>query len=239
LRLLVAEDDGALGRFLERGFAADGYEVFLAADGEAALRAFEESMPDLVVLDLNLPRRDGTEVLHRFRAQSAEVPVLILTGRTELATRLRCLDLGADDCMLKPFSLAELKARCRALLRRRQGGARLILRYQDLEVNRVEHTVERGGRKVELTKTEYALLECLLLHRGAAVSRAELLQQVWNESAEGGTNIVDVYINYVRRKLGDDGPVPLIQTVRGRGYAVGMQKETRLGWRGEAPPMGL
>jgi DNA-binding response OmpR family regulator len=222
LQLLLVDDDGALTRFLERGLAEEGYTVKSAADGEAALDLLEEMLPDLVVLDLNLPRRDGTEVLAALRARHADVPVLVLTGRSEVASRVRCLDLGADDCLLKPFSLAELKARCRALLRRRNGAAHLVLRHGDLEVNRVEHTVQRGDREVALTRTEYALLECLMLHRGQPVSRARLLEEVWHESAENGTNIVDVYVNYLRRKLGDEGPAPLIQTVRGLGYAIGM-----------------
>ncbi len=227
MQVLLVDDDGALTRFLERGLGEEGYTVTSAADGEAALELLAEMLPDLVVLDLNLPRRDGTEVLAALRARHAEVPVLVLTGRSEVASRVRCLDLGADDCLLKPFSLAELKARCRALLRRRGGTAHLVLRHEDLEVNRVEHTVQRGGREVTLTRTEYALLECLLLHRGQPVSRARLLEEVWHESAENGTNIVDVYVNYLRRKLGDEGPLPLIQTVRGLGYAVGMQLPRR------------
>ena len=231
MQLLLVDDDGALTRFLERGLEDEGYRVAVAGDGEAALRMLDEMLPDLVVLDLNLPRRDGTEVLAEMRARHAGMPVLVLTGRSEVASRVRCLDLGADDCLLKPFSLAELKARCRALLRR-GGTAHLVLRYGDLEVNRVEHTVQRGGREVSLTRTEYALLECLLLHRGQAVSRARLLDEVWHESAENGTNIVDVYVNYVRRKLGDEGPVPLIQTVRGLGYAVGMPSARRPARRG-------
>jgi DNA-binding response OmpR family regulator len=222
LQVLLVDDDRALTRFLERGLAEEGYTVTPAGDGEVALELLETMLPDLVVLDLNLPRRDGTEVLSSLRARHAEVPVLVLTGRSEVASRVRCLDLGADDCLLKPFSLAELKARCRALLRRRSGTAHLVLRHGDLEVNRVEHTVQRGGREIALTRTEYALLECLMLHRGQPVSRTRLLEEVWHESAENGTNIVDVYVNYLRRKLGDEGPSPLIQTVRGLGYAVGM-----------------
>ncbi len=222
MRILVVEDDGALGRFLERGLAAEGYRVSRAADGEAAMADLDALMPDLVVMDLNLPKRDGTEVLKFLRERCAETPVLVLSARHEVGTRVECLDLGADDCMGKPFSLAELKARCRALLRRRGNGKHLVLRHGDLELNRVEHTVRRGEREVTLTRTEYALLECLMMHRGQPVSRASLLAGVWKESAENGTNIVDVYVNYLRRKLGDDGPATLIQTVRGLGYAIGM-----------------
>ncbi len=227
LRILVVEDDGALRRFLERGLAAEGYRVSLAADGEAAMEELEAVLPDLVVMDLNLPKRDGTEVLRFLRARCTETPALVLSARHEVGTRVECLDLGADDCMGKPFSLAELKARCRALLRRRGQGVNLVLRHGDVELNRVEHTVRRGGEAVTLTRTEYALLECLMLHRGQPVSRASLLSEVWKEPAENGTNIVDVYVNYLRKKLGEDGPAPLIQTVRGLGYAIGMTGSRR------------
>jgi DNA-binding response OmpR family regulator len=227
LRILVVEDDGALRRFLERGLTAEGYRVGLAADGEAAMEELDRMLPDLVVMDLNLPKRDGTEVLRFLRERSEETPVLVLSARHEVGTRVECLDLGADDCMGKPFSLAELKARCRALLRRRGQGAKLVLRHRDLELNRVEHTVRRSGEDVALTRTEYALLECLMLHRGQPVSRASLLSEVWKESTENGTNIVDVYVNYLRRKLGEDGLTPLIQTVRGLGYAIGMAGSRR------------
>lgn len=227
MRILVVEDDAALRRFLERGLIAEGYRVSLAEDGEAAMAELDAVLPDLVVMDLNLPKRDGTEVLRFLRERCAETPALVLSARHEVGTRVECLDLGADDCMGKPFSLAELKARCRALLRRRGNVSHLMLRHGDLELNRVEHTVRRGENDVALTRTEYALLECLMLHRGQPVSRASLLAEVWKESAESGTNIVDVYVNYLRRKLGEDGLVPLIQTVRGLGYAIGMTGSRR------------
>jgi DNA-binding response OmpR family regulator len=145
---------------------------------------------------------------------------MILTARNELETKIRCLDMGADDCMLKPFSLIELRARCRALLRRRQQIS-LVLRYADLEVNRVDRSVTRSGESIQLTNKEFALLESLLNSRGRCVSRAELLRQVWGMSPDAGTNIVDVYVNYLRRKLKDTGATPLIQTVRGQGYSIG------------------
>jgi DNA-binding response OmpR family regulator len=231
MRLLVAEDDRALGCFLARGLEAEGHEVFLAGDGQAAVERAMEELPDLAILDLNLPRRDGVEVLRFLRSLTGDLPILILTARSEMDVRLRCLDLGADDCMLKPFSFAELRARCRALLRRRRGDTGLVLRYGDLEVNRVERTVVRGGEPAALTNKEFALLEYLLLHRGRAVSRATLLERVWNMDPDGATNVVDVYVNYLRRKLKDTGPVPLIRTIRGQGYAIGP------GERGVRPEM--
>jgi len=229
MRMLIAEDDRALGGFLARGLEQDGHEVTVATDGEMAMEAARNDLPDLAVLDLNLPRRDGTEVLEFLRSLTEDVPVLILTARQEPETRLKCLEMGADDFMQKPFSFAELRARCRGLMRRRSPG--LVLRHGDLEVNRVERTVTRAGRLVTLTNREFALLEYLMLHRGRVVSRAALLEQVWNAGTEAGTNVVDVYVNYLRRKLGDPpghgeagadkGAAPLIRTVRGLGYSIG------------------
>jgi DNA-binding response OmpR family regulator len=220
MRILVAEDDEALGMYLRRGLEADGHEVRLVTDGHAAANSFLDDEPDFAILDLNMPRVDGIEVLRVMRSVTSELPILILTGRKEMETRLRCLDLGADDCMLKPFALAELRARVRMLLRRRRA-ASLLLRQGSLEVNRVERTVSCEGHQVSLTGKEFALLEHLLLNRGRAVSRATLLEQVWKIPAERGTNVVDVYVNYLRRKLG--AASALIETVRGQGYAIGLR----------------
>ena len=228
MRLLVAEDDRALGGFLARGLEADGHDVRVACDGQAAVDRAIEELPDLAILDLNLPRLDGTEVLCFLRSLAEDLPILILTARSEMEVRLRCLDLGADDCMLKPFSFAELRARCRALLRRRRVAAGLMLRCGDLQVNRVERTVVRDGQAVALTNKEFALLEYLLLERGRAVSRATLLERVWNMDPGGATNVVDVYVNYLRRKLNDAGPAPLIETIRGQGYAIGMRERVAM-----------
>jgi DNA-binding response OmpR family regulator len=221
MRFLVVDDDRALGRFLARGIEAEGHHVRLAGDGQAAVDSFLEQTPDLTILDLNLPRRDGVEVLRFLRSITADSPILILTARSDMETRVKCLDLGADDYMLKPFALAELHARCRALLRRRRD-PNLILRQRDLEVNRVERSVSRDGQPVLLTNKEFALLEYLLLNRGHAVSRSALLEHVWDMRVSS-TNVVDVYVNYLRRKLGDAGSVPLIQTIRGEGYAIGLR----------------
>src|SRR5580698_2416509 len=151
MRFLVAEDDRALGMFLTRGLEADGHDVTLANDGQLAVEIFLKETPDLTILDLNLPRKDGAEVLSFLRSVTADIPILILTARNELETRVKCLDMGADDCMLKPFALSELRARCRALLRRRRD-TNLLLRQGDLEVNRVERTVSRSGTAISLTK---------------------------------------------------------------------------------------
>ncbi len=222
--VLVVEDDPALGAFLKKGLEGEGHRVDWVEDGEAALARAAEGCPDLIVLDLGLPKRDGLEVLGELRARHDDAAVLVLTGRGDLQARVESLDMGADDCLLKPFSFLELTARCRALLRRRQQFADPVLRCDDLELHRVEHRVMRAGHVIGLTGKEFALLECLMLHRGECVSRSQLLQEVWQVREESGTNIVDVYINYLRRKV-DAGAASdvrrgLIQTVRGTGYRV-------------------
>jgi DNA-binding response OmpR family regulator len=227
MRVLIAEDDKALGSFLTRGLEADGHRVRLAFDGAAAVEAFREEMPDLTILDLNMPVKDGEQVLAEVRAMDRELPVLVLTARQEVDTRVRCLDRGADDLMTKPFSLYELRARCRALLRRKRE-VRLLLRAGDLEISRLDHTTRRRGELIELTNKEFALLEQLLLNRGHAVSRVELLDSVWKMEPTQTTNIVDVYVNYLRRKLKDPAPGRLIRTVRGQGYIVPSESELAL-----------
>jgi DNA-binding response OmpR family regulator len=227
MRLLIAEDDKALGLFLSRGLEADGHRVRLVLDGGAAVEAFREDLPDLTILDLNMPVKDGEQVLEEVRALDANLPILVLTARQEVDTRVRCLDRGADDLMVKPFSLHELRARCRALLRRRRE-ARLQLRAGDLELDRLDRSVRRGALPVQLTNKEFALLEHLMLNRGHCVSRVELLDTVWNLEPTQTTNIVDVYINYLRRKLHDPPPGLLIRTVRGQGYVVPSEADLAL-----------
>lgn len=227
MKLLIAEDDRALAMFLARGMEADGHRVRSVGDGQEAVAAFRDELPDLTILDLNLPRKDGEQALAEMRSIDSQLPVLVLTGRQEVETRIRCLDLGADDLMLKPFSLHELRARCRALLRRKRE-TKLLLRVGDLELDRVEHTARRGGEVVSLTNKEFALLEHLMLHRGECVSRVDLLDAVWNMEPAQTTNIVDVYVNYLRRKLKDPPPGHLVRTVRGRGYLVPSEAELRM-----------
>jgi DNA-binding response OmpR family regulator len=242
MRLLIAEDDRALVMFLTRGLEADGHRVRSASDGAEALEAFRTEMPDLTILDLNLPVMDGEQVLAEMHALDPQLPVLVLTGRQEVETRIRCLDLGADDLMVKPFSLHELRARCRSLLRRKRE-ARLTLRAGDLELDRLDHTVRRAGELIALTNKEFALLEHLMLNRGQCVSRVELLDAVWDMEPAQTTNIVDVYMNYLRRKLKDPPPGHLLRTVRGQGYTVPSDAELQIhiplliaGPAGQAPP---
>ena len=227
MRLLIAEDDKALAIFLGRGLEADGHRVRLAHDGGTAIEAFRQDLPDLTILDLNMPVKDGEQVLDEVRMVDADLPVLVLTARQEVDTRVRCLDHGADDLMIKPFSLHELRARCRVLLRRKRD-TKLLLRAGDLELDRMEHTARRGSGSIELTNKEFALLEHLLLNRGQCVTRVELLECVWTFESGQTTNIVDVYINYLRRKLKDPAPGRLIRTVRGQGYIVPHDTELNL-----------
>ncbi|MBS1815903.1 MAG: response regulator transcription factor [Acidobacteria bacterium] len=231
MRVLVVEDDQALGLFLKKGLKLEGYEVDWVSDGEAALQHADEFQPDIMVLDLGLPRRDGLEVLNKLRAEHRDMSVLVLTGRSGLEDRLASLNSGADDCLLKPFSFHELTARCRALRRRRmsENNNNVLLNHYDLELNRVQRKAMRGGRSLDLTVKEFALLEYLLLHRGRVVSRPELLREVWSMSPDAGTNVVDVYINYLRRKLAEavtdaSNQASLIETVRGEGYRLREKK---------------
>ncbi len=224
MRLLIAEDDEALSLFLGRGLENDGHRVHIVRDGAQAVAAYRDESPDLTILDLNLPVKDGEAALREMRQLNAELPVLVLTARQEVDTRVRCLDNGANDLMTKPFSLFELRARCRALLRRRREG-QLLLRAGDLELSRLDHSVRRGGRSLNLTNKEFALLEQMMLNRGQCSSRAELLETVWNLESAQSTNIVDVYVNYLRRKLADLPPGVLIRTVRGKGYMIPLESE--------------
>lgn len=224
MRVLVVENDPDLGAFLKKGMENEGHSTEWLDDGDAALRYAAENQPDLIVLDLGLPDRDGIEILADLQAQGSDSALLVLTGRSDLHARVECLDMGADDCLLKPFSFLEFTARCRALLRRRAQLADQVLRAGDLELHRINHLVKCGGREIALTTKEFALLEYLMLRRGESVSRSELLVNVWKLEAETGTNIVDVYINYVRRKLdsAEAGRGKLVETVRGIGYRVGL-----------------
>ncbi len=227
-KLLIAEDDRALGSLIQRALVLDGHSVVLVADGDAAVLALHQQLPDLAILDLNLPKQDGLAVLRELRQLSETTPALILTGASELDSRLQCFLHGADDCMLKPFALRELRARCAVLLRRRVG-KETMLRCADLEVNRLDRSVRRGGLSITLTTKEYELLECLMLSKGRCVSRDVLMHDVWKlEAAMGNTNVVDVYINYLRRKLKTDPADPLIATVRGEGYRIGEPVQTAL-----------
>jgi DNA-binding response OmpR family regulator len=196
MRILVVEDDAPLASFVRKGLEAEHYAVDVAGDGEQARQMALESDYDLVVLDLNLPKLDGIGVLNSVRPKKPSLPVLVLTARSRIEDRVQSLDTGADDCLTKPFSFTELSARVRALLRRGPRTVEAVLRVADLELDRVARKVERGGKRIELTSKEFALLEYLMRNAGRRVTRAMIVEHVWNLSFDTSTNIVDVYINY-------------------------------------------
>ncbi len=237
MRVLVAEDDRALGLFLQKGLMLEGHEVEWVGDGDAALQYATVHRPDLLVLDLSLPGLDGTEVLEAMRGRCEDTAVLVLTGRSPVEERVRCLNLGADDCLLKPFSFHELSARCRAILRRKERFSDPVLRYGGIEMNRMERRVRYNGAIVDLTAKEFLLLEFLLQRKGECASRTELMGDVWQSSPDAGANVVDVYVNYLRKKLAGPHPEDLagsvIETVRGRGYRLRAAHNTAPAWQSE------
>jgi len=221
VRILVAEDDTPLDSFVAKGLQAENYLVDVASAGDEAHAMITERGYDLIVLDLNLPGLDGLQVLRKVRSSEVAIPVLVLTSRSEVQERVRCLDAGADDYLTKPFSFAELSARVRALLRRRGPVAESILKVGDVELDRVQRKVSRAGHAIELTPKEFALLEYLMRNAGRRVTRAMIMENVWNLTFDTMTNVVDVYINYLRKKVDTAPERPLIQTIRGVGYQVG------------------
>jgi DNA-binding response OmpR family regulator len=223
MRILIAEDDSALAGFVRKGLEAEHYAVDTAGDGEQARAMAAEFDYDLLVLDLNLPRLDGISVLRYLRTRKPSMPILILTGRNRVEDRVQCLDLGADDFLGKPFSFSELSARMRALLRRSHLPAESVLTVEDLKLDRVERRVERAGQRIELTSKEFALLEYLMRNAGRRITRAMIIEHVWNLSFDTATNVVDVYINYLRRKVDDHFARRLIHTIRGVGYELGLR----------------
>ena len=221
MRILVAEDDRPVASFLKKGLEAEHYAVDIVPDGQEALYMAEEYDYDLVLLDLILPKLDGLQVLKQLRNRKKNLPVLVLTGRSRVEDRVKGLDLGADDYMVKPFAFRELTARVRALLRRGDGPGDFKLQVEDLVMSLVERTVRRGERRIELTPKEFSLLEYLMRNQGRAVSRPMIIEHVWNFSFDTMTNVVDVYVNYLRKKVDGGETQKLIHTVRGVGYRIG------------------
>ncbi|MFQ5698840.1 MAG: heavy metal response regulator transcription factor [Myxococcota bacterium] len=219
MRLLVVEDESRVRTFVERGLQEAGFSVDTASDGEAGLRLALVHPYDAVVLDLMLPRLDGLGLIRELRSAGRATPVLVLSARDEVGDRVRGLDAGADDYLSKPFAFAELLARLRALLRR--GTARTsLIEVADLRVDLVARTVERAGRRVELTAKEYALLEFLARHAGEVVTRTMIAEHVWDMNFESFSNVIDVYIRYLRRKIDESFEPRLIHTRRGIGYVL-------------------
>jgi len=220
VQILVAEDDVALAQFLRKGLERQQYAVNVVHDGQSALQALNDVPCDLLTLDLNLPTLDGMSVLKQLRPAKPRLPVLVLTGRATLEDRIQALDTGADDCITKPFSFVEFLARVRALLRRNNGPAGGVLRVGDLVLNREEMRVERAGQRIDLTAKEFALLEYLMLNTPRPVSRVMIMENVWKASYDPKTNLVDVYVKYVRDKVDQNFTPKLIRTVRNIGYVL-------------------
>jgi len=218
----IVDDDAAIRAALGRALRMENYEVDLFEDGLSALRAVQLRAPDAVVLDLQLPDIDGLEVCRRIRRAGDTTPILMLTARDAVNDRVEGLDVGADDYLVKPFDLAELLARLRALLRRHNfaEGDETVLRFEDLTMNPATRVVRRGDRSIELTKIEFDLLELFLRHPRQVLTRDQILDLVWGYTFDSGTNSLAVYIGYLRRKLEEAGESRLIQTVRGVGYAL-------------------
>jgi DNA-binding response OmpR family regulator len=221
MRTLVIEDDSPLAEFLEQRLRDDHFTVDIAGDGEEGQRLAENSAYDLVILDLALPRIHGLDVLRHIRVKKPDLPVLLLTGSNGIDDRVKGLDAGADDYLAKPFSYAELSARMRALLRRSGGSTKIVLKVDDLELDRFARTVRRGSCGIELTPKEFALLEFLMQRPRQPVTRLMISELAWKLESDTMTNVVDVYINYLRRKIDSGYERRLIRTVRGVGYQIG------------------
>ncbi len=218
-RILIIEDDPAILKVLQRGLSYEGYTVDVATDGYAGLASVSEHRPDLVILDWMLPGLDGLEVCHRLRT-GGRLPILMLTAKDAVQDRVQGLDAGADDYLVKPFSLDELLARIRALLRRAQAERAPVYQYADLILNTVSHEVKRGERRLALTAREFDLLELFLHHPEQVLTREVILDRIWGYDFGGESNVLDVYIRYLRQKLESGGEPRLIHTVRGVGYVL-------------------
>jgi two-component system response regulator MprA len=220
-RILVVEDDPQIAEFIHEGLTLEGYSVRVAGNGESGLLWIRSNPPDLVILDVVLPGLDGFEICRRLRAEGRDVPILMLTARGEVADKVTGLDAGADDYLTKPFDFVELLARIRALLRRRRvPDTGPVLRHSDLVLDTDSREVWRGRRRLHLTAKEFALLECFMRHPRQVLTRDLIYERVWGYDFEGESNIIDVYVRYLRQKLEAGGEPRVLQTVRGVGYAL-------------------
>lgn len=220
-RILIVEDDVAMLHVLERILTAEGYAVSTASDGETALVRALDLQPDLLIIDVGLPVRSGVDVTRELRERQFRAPVLMLTARSTLGDKVTGLDAGADDYLAKPVEIPELVARVKALLRRSSiTAAGSVLHVRDLTLDPISRRVRRAGRDIDLTQKEYAVLEYLMRHAGRPVTRQMVAEHVWKHDIDPLTNVVDVYINYLRKKLDDDKADPVIRTLRGTGYVI-------------------
>jgi heavy metal response regulator len=220
MRLLVIEDEKKLAGFIRKGLEEEGYAVDVASDGETGLDMALDGVHDLILLDIQLPRKDGLTVLRELRRKKIATPVLLLTVRATIEDKVLGLDSGADDYLTKPFAFEELVARVRALLRRRSEGKEPILRVSDLNLDPSRRTVYRGDIRIDLTAREFALLEYFMRNPGRVLTRTMIMEHVWDYNFDPMTNVVDVYVNYLRRKIDAEGKPRLIHTVRGAGYVL-------------------
>jgi DNA-binding response OmpR family regulator len=222
MRILVIEDEQKVARFLKKGLEAEGYEVETAADGKTGEKCARTEVYDLILLDVLLPKKNGFEILRDLRKDEIRTPILMLTARSATEDIVGGLDQGADDYLTKPFAFNVLLARIRSLMRR--GTVRTKLKYADLILDTVAHTASRSGTPIELTVREYALIEYFLRHRGELISRQELSRDIWGYNFDPGTNVVDVYVNHLRKKIDADFSMKLLQTERGKGYYLSDKK---------------
>lgn len=220
MRLLVVEDEENLRTVIRKRLMKEGYSVDACADGQEALDYMAVSPYDTVILDIMMPKMSGMEVLKKMRAGGDQTPVLFLTAKDGIEDRVKGLDSGADDYLVKPFAFEELLARIRVMIRRQSDSASDEMTLADLTVDAGKHSVTRGGKAIELSAKEFAVLEYLMRHQGQVLSREQIEQHVWDFDYEGGSNMVDVYIRYLRRKLDEGYEKKLIHTVRGAGYVM-------------------
>ena len=220
IRILVVEDEAKLAGIVQRGLTEQGFVVDIAADGEGALKRARDVPYDLVILDVMLPGIDGFSVCRELRRMNVDLPILMLSARGVVEDRVRGLESGADDYLTKPFAFSELHARARALLRRRRPSELLVLTVDDVVLDLVKRTVHRGARRLDLTQKEFALLEYFLRHSGEVLTRAMIAERVWDFTWDRLTNVIDVYVNHLRRKLEEGGAPRLIHAVRGTGYVL-------------------
>jgi len=220
MRILLIEDEKKVARFISKGLTEESYAVDVAYDGEEGLFLAEVNDYDLIILDIMLPKKDGFEVLKTLRNKGVATPVIMLTARDEIESKVHGLDLGADDYMTKPFAFSELMARIRAIMRRKQEKADNRLQLGDLVIDAVTRTVTRGNKPVELTNKEYALLEYFIRNPGRVLSRTMIAEHVWDYQFDPMTNVIDVYVNYLRQKIDRGFEKKLIHTIRGVGYVI-------------------
>lgn len=225
MRILLAEDERDLNHIIAKRLTAEGYSVDCCFDGQEAIDILSYTDYDALILDVMMPRADGYAVLRALRDKGKKTPVLFLTARDAVADRVKGLDSGANDYLVKPFSFEELFARLRAMTRTSFGTTENVLRVDDLTLDRASQTVRRGNREISLSAKEYALLEYLMLNNGVVLSREKIEDHIWNFDYEGGTNVVDVYISYLRKKIDEGEKTKLIHTVRARGYVLRKEEE--------------